>query len=65
MKFVEKSEDEFIIVKFNSDVIPLDEVLVKFRKFCLACGYQPYNVDRIIYLEENEEVVDKEDSDGE
>ena len=46
-----------------TDEPSIDELLDYFRRYALACGFSPDWVKRIVLLEENQEVVYKEDLD--
>ncbi len=53
LKFIYKSSSMKTIHVIDNDSIALDELLERFKEFCLGIGYQPNNVKCIQYVEED------------
>ena len=61
-KFVNVNEKGDIIkVIVKSDDLNLNELLEHFKSFCVACTFSQTTTDRIVLLEDNEEVVEKDE----
>lgn len=59
-KFIHVDSDNGTIIKVVSKEMCLDEILKDFKAFCLACGFYSSSVDKIVFLGDDEEVVDKD-----